>query len=60
MTNKTPLSKLWPEIYAKRDERIEDTWKTNDDKMTDFRKIVIKLYHLSLWLGFMIGAAVIT
>jgi hypothetical protein len=60
MTNKTSLNKHLPEIYAEGDERIEDTWKTNDDKMTDFRKIVIKLYHLSLWLGFMIGAAVVT
>ena len=60
MTNKTPMSQLWPEIYTMKDGIIEDTWKTKDDKMTDFRKMVIKLYHLSLWLGFMIGAAVVT
>jgi hypothetical protein len=60
MMNKTPMSQLWSEKYAKRDETIEDAWKTKDDKMTDFRKMVIKLYHLSLWLGFMIGAAVVT
>jgi hypothetical protein len=58
--NKTPMSQLGPEIHTKRDGIIEDTGKTKDGKMTDFRKIVIKLYHLSLWLGFMIGAAVVT
>jgi len=57
--NKTPMGQLWPEIYTMRDGPIEDTWKAKDDKMTDFRKMVIKLYHLSLWLGFMIGAAVV-
>jgi len=60
MMNKTPMSQLWSEIYTKRDRVIEDAWKTKDEKMPDFRKMVIKLYHLSLCLGFMIGAAIVT
>ena len=61
MMNKTPVSQLWSEICTKRDIIIiKDTWKMKDYKVTDFRKMVIKLYHLSLWLGFMMGAAVVT
>jgi len=55
-----PISQPWSEIYITEDGIVEDKWKTRNDKMTDFRKMLIKLYHLSLWLGFMIGAAVVT